>query len=91
MNAKNLPLRFGIVALIVAMCLWSLYTKELRRGIDLKGGTAMIFEIKTNEAERARVTADLEAKQAELEKAQSELRKVLSVRQEALAALNGLL
>ena len=75
MNAKNLPLRFGIVALIVAMCLWSLYTKELRRGIDLKGGTAMIFEIKTNEAERARVTADLEAKQAELATATDDARK----------------
>ncbi len=75
MNAKNLPLKFGILAVLVALCLWSLYTKELRQGIDLKGGTSMIFEIKTSEAERARLAADIEAKQAELAAATDEAKK----------------
>lgn len=59
--------------------------EALQRAIDSKASNS---ELKTAVA---KYNDARKAKQAELEKAQSELRKVLSVRQEALAALNGLL
>jgi hypothetical protein len=52
---------------------------------DLKAATA-----KYQEARKAR-QAEVEKAQANLEKAQANLRKVLSVRQEAIATLHGLL
>ena len=45
MNAKNLPLKFAFLGLIIALCVWSLLAKKLRLGIDLRGGHAMVFEI----------------------------------------------
>jgi hypothetical protein len=57
----------------------------LQRAID---GKASASELK---AAVAKYNEARKAKQAELEKAQAELRKVLTVRQEALATLNGLL
>jgi hypothetical protein len=57
----------------------------LQRAIDAKASASEMKAAiaKYNEARKT--------KQAELEKAQAELRKVLTVRQEALATLNGLL
>ena len=41
MNAKNLPLKFAFVALLVLVSLWSVFRGNgLRLGIDLRGGTA---------------------------------------------------
>jgi hypothetical protein len=57
----------------------------LQKAIDSKASKA---EIK---AVLDKYLASRKAKQAELEKAQADLRKVLTPRQEALAALNGLL
>lgn len=57
--------------------------QALERAID---GKASNSELKTA---IAKVADYRKAKQAELEKAQAELRKVLSVRQEAIATLNG--
>jgi preprotein translocase subunit SecF len=68
MNAKNLPLKFSFVALLISLCLWSLWANGLRQGIDLRGGHSLIFEIRTNEGEIKRMTADrqdLEAKKAQ--------------------------
>ncbi len=58
MNAKNLPLKFGFVAVMVALCLWSLQTKSCRQGIDLQGGHSLIFEIRTPEKEVEKLKAD---------------------------------
>lgn len=60
-------------------------TDALQKAIDGKASNA---ELK---AALARYNDARKAKQAELEKAQDELRKVLSVRQEALATMRGLL
>jgi hypothetical protein len=57
----------------------------LQKAIDAKASGS---ELKTA---LAKYNASRKAKQADLEKAQADLRKVLSVRQEALATLNGLL
>ncbi len=57
--------------------------QALERAID---GKASNSELKTA---IAKVADYRKAKQTELEKAQAELRKVLSVRQEAIATLNG--
>jgi preprotein translocase subunit SecD len=51
MNAKNLPLKFGFLAALTALCLWSIYSRGLQQGIDLKGGYSLIFEIRTPEGE----------------------------------------
>jgi AraC-like DNA-binding protein len=65
MNAKNLPLKFTFVALLVAICLYALYAEGLQYGIDLKGGHSLIFEIRTPKAELDALNADL-ARQTEL-------------------------
>lgn len=57
----------------------------LQKAIDSKASKA---EIKTA---LARYAESRKAKQAQLEKAQDDLRKILSVRQEAIATLRGLL
>lgn len=59
--------------------------EALQKAIDAK---ASGDEIKTK---LAKYREALKAKQADLEKAQDELRKVLTVRQEAVAVLNGML
>jgi hypothetical protein len=59
--------------------------EALQKAIDAKASSS---ELK---AAIAKYQEARKAKQAELEKAQADLRKVLSVRQEALATLNGLL
>jgi SecD/SecF fusion protein len=65
MNAKNLPLKFTFVALLVAICLYALYAEGLQYGIDLQGGHSLIFEIRTPKAELDALKADL-ARQTEL-------------------------
>ncbi|MFA6134226.1 MAG: protein translocase subunit SecD [Phycisphaerae bacterium] len=67
MNAKNLPLKFAALAILVALCLGSLFTNGLREGIDLRGGHSLIFAIRTNQSEIKRLEAtqaDLKAKLA---------------------------
>jgi hypothetical protein len=60
-------------------------SEALQKAIDAKASNS---ELKTALAKYAE---SRKAKQAELEKAQADLRKVLTVRQEALATLNGIL
>ena len=62
MNAKNLPLKFAFLALLVAVCIWSLSVKGLKEGIDLRGGHSLTFQIRTNADEVNR----LKTRQAEL-------------------------
>jgi len=45
MNGKNLPLKFGILAIIVALSITSLMMKGLRLGIDLQGGAEIVYRI----------------------------------------------
>ena len=64
MNAKNLSLKFAFLALVVAVCLWSLFLGNgLKQGIDLRGGHSIVFEIYTG---KEKVEA-LEARQKELQ------------------------
>lgn len=64
MNAKNLSLKFAFLALVVAVCLWSLFLGNgLKQGIDLRGGHSIVFEIYTG---TEKVEA-LEARQKELQ------------------------
>ncbi len=46
MNGKNLPLKFGFVILLVAVCLYSIFLGDgLKQGIDLRGGHALLFRV----------------------------------------------
>ncbi len=72
MNAKNLPLKFAFLALVVALCLGSLFWwRGLRWGIDLQGGHSLIFEIRTREKEMQRLEADKQATQKQLADAEA--------------------
>ena len=62
MNAKNLPLKFLFLIVLVAVCLLSIHFNGLKQGIDLRGGHSLTFEIRTNEAQ----SAALKDRQAEL-------------------------
>ena len=66
MNAKNLPLKFVAVAVLAALCLWSLFTKGTQQGIDLRGGHSLIFAINTPEQ-------DIQKRKDELVEAQQKL------------------
>jgi len=56
MEAKNLPLKFAFVVLLVAVCLWSLFLGGgLKQGIDLRGGHSLIFEVRTDQPEIQRL------------------------------------
>ncbi|NLW87898.1 MAG: protein translocase subunit SecD [Planctomycetes bacterium] len=64
MNAKNLPIKFGLLALLVLMSIWSLFANKVQLGIDLRGGHSLVFEIRTGEAEIARLSGELAKKEA---------------------------
>jgi len=66
MEIKNLPLKFAFVAMLIALCLGSLWTNGLRLGIDLRGGHSLIYEIRTNEAEKTRLQDNATALEAKL-------------------------
>lgn len=85
MNAKNLPLKFAVVAVLAAVCLWSLYTKGCQQGIDLRGGYSLIFEIRTAEAEIAQLRARKDELKRELATASPERKTEI---QAALARLD---
>ena len=55
MNAKNLALKFGFLAIIVATCVASLWLKGCKQGIDLRGGSELVYQIYTNEARQDRL------------------------------------
>lgn len=76
-DQQNRPRRFGAQP--------SAAEEALQKAVDDKASND---ELKTA---IAKYTADRKAKEADLEKAQDALRKVLTVRQEAIATLNGLL
>ena len=80
MNAKNLPLKFGFVAVLTAVCLWSLHTKGCRQGIDLKGGYSLIFEIRSGKAEIQRLEETVKHLRDELATAAEPRKKELDER-----------
>ena len=57
MNAKNLPLKFAFVALLILVSVWVWMAKGPKYGIDIGGGHSLIFEIRTNQAEVDRIDA----------------------------------
>ena len=70
MNAKNLPLKFAFLAVLIAVCVWSVFMGNgLRLGIDLRGGHSLIFEIRSNAAEIQRLTANKAELEAQLARA----------------------
>ena len=76
MNAKNLPLKFGFVLVLVAVCLYSLFFgNKIRLGIDLRGGYSLVFEIRTNQAEISRLKKDRQECQARLVEAKTDAQK----------------
>ncbi|MCJ7545171.1 MAG: protein translocase subunit SecD, partial [Phycisphaerae bacterium] len=69
-GSKNLPLKFAFLAVLIVVCLWSVFLgNKLRLGIDLRGGHSLIFEIRTNEAEIKRLEADRKDVEAKLSQA----------------------
>jgi SecD/SecF fusion protein len=54
MNAKNLPLKFAFVFVLVAICAASLALKGMRLGIDLRGGHSLTFQYEVREGEDAK-------------------------------------
>ena len=75
MNVKNLPLKFAFVALLVALCIVSIKTKGLKEGIDLNGGSIVIFDIRTPASEITRLSGEKKDLQAKLLTAANEREK----------------
>jgi SecD/SecF fusion protein len=69
MNTKNLPMKFALVAFLIAASIWGIFAKKLKLGIDLRGGHALIFEIVTNDTEKARLESSLASLEAQRQKA----------------------
>ncbi|MFW6062382.1 MAG: hypothetical protein ACOC93_06195, partial [Planctomycetota bacterium] len=44
MTGRNLPLKFGLVALLIALSIWSISARGLQQGIDIRGGHSLTFE-----------------------------------------------
>jgi SecD/SecF fusion protein len=44
-------LGFSIVAIVIGLCAWAFSTLEFRLGIDLQGGTELVYEINVGELE----------------------------------------
>ncbi|MFW6132811.1 MAG: protein translocase subunit SecD [Planctomycetota bacterium] len=70
MNAKHLPLKFALLAIAVLICVWSLSSKGLEQGIDLRGGHSLVFEIRTNQMELQRLRARREAMLTQIHRAE---------------------
>ena len=51
MNAKNLPLKFALIAVMVALSIWSISARGLKQGIDLRGGHSLAFEIRPQQGQ----------------------------------------
>ena len=64
MNTKNLPMKFLLFVVVpILLSLFVVGKKELKLGIDLRGGHSLVFEIRTNDRE----LADFEAQQKAIE------------------------
>jgi len=73
MNAKNLPLKFSLVVLLVLVSLWSVFKGNgLRGGIDIVGGHSLVYGIMDNEAEIKKLKDRKKKLQADLAKATDE-------------------
>ena len=75
MNIKNLPLKFAAVAILVGLCIFSIETKGLKEGLDLNGGSIVIFDIRTPASEIARLEGEKKDLQAKLQTAANEREK----------------
>lgn len=75
MNAKNLHIKFGFLAILILVSVWSLIEKKVKLGIDLRGGHSLIFEIRTGEADLARLRGELAQKESQLQAATTDEQK----------------
>jgi len=47
MNIKNLPMKFSLLALVIALCIWATSVLGLREGLDLAGGYSLDFKLRS--------------------------------------------
>jgi len=87
MQPKNLRWKFAFVGLLVAMGVYSIWAKELRLGIDLRGGHVLTFEIQTPQREKAALKAEISKVAKQIEATADPKQK--SVLKEQLASLTG--
>ena len=81
MNGKNLLLKFGFLVVIVATCILSLWLKGLKQGIDLRGGSELVYQIYTNKDRQEHLRKEREALEEQLKTAEgAEQRKELQAR-----------
>ncbi len=66
MQPKNLGWKFAFVGLLVLMCIYSIWAKELRQGIDLRGGHVLTFQIETTQTQRADLQRQISAVEQQL-------------------------
>ena len=59
MQPKNLGWKFAFVGLLVALSIFALFTKELRQGLDLKGGYILTFEVRLEGKEGREVVQEV--------------------------------
>ena len=69
MNGKNLPLKFAVLALLIAVCIVSIKSKGIREGIDLRGGHSITLGIQTAKADQLKAEAARTKLEADLAKA----------------------
>ena len=86
MNAKNLALKFGFLVIIVATCVASLWLKGCKQGIDLRGGSELVYQIYTNEARQEQLKKDLAALEKQLPKLEGDEKKELAAKVKEMAA-----
>ena len=77
MNAKNLPLKFVMLALAIASCVYVLvWGKSIKYGIDLRGGHSLIYEIRSNKNEVKQAQDSINQLEADIKAAAQDQAKV---------------
>ncbi len=69
MASKNLGWKFAFVGVLAVLSIYSIWAKELRQGIDLKGGHILTFEIDTGQKQREQIDKEMAALTAQLQAA----------------------
>jgi len=66
MNIKNLPMKFSLLALVIALCLWATSVLGLREGLDLAGGYSLDFKLRSTGPSAEELRKRVEVLKAEL-------------------------
>jgi len=85
MNPKNLSLKFGFLVVIVGTCAVSLGLKGCKLGIDLRGGSELVYQIYTNEAKKAQFEEQAKALTEQLKTAEGDKKADLQARIDRLS------